>query len=112
MSNESAVATENAILTTNEPFPRTQGVLMPEASVDSWVRGRNNIYIDHSTTLYLYFSGGPGVKVLYGEEAKRPEHPLPAGVTTFSYKPPNGFNLEYTIEPGGSSFKLVWGFMP
>jgi hypothetical protein len=83
---------------------------MPAPGGDQPVVGQIGISVDRSTTLYIGFSGGNGVEVLYGEEGGQPQTPLKQGVSTFNYQPPNQFNLQYTIKPGGSGFKLAWGY--
>jgi hypothetical protein len=108
MTTKTTAAIDSAEFT--ESFPRTQSVLLPEPLPDRAVKGRVGISIDRPTTLFVGFYGGEGVKVLYGEEAHRPVHPLPIGITKFNYNPPNQFHLEYTIEPGASGFKLGWGY--
>ena len=82
-------------------------VLMPDPSPDRVVVGTASVSFEEPVILAVGFSGGQGVEVLYGEEASRPDKPLNPGITRFRYNPPNQFHLQYTIQPGGSRFKLA-----
>jgi hypothetical protein len=108
MSEEQA----NAIPSWTSPadIPNTQSVLDVLPAGDTPIVGNIAISIAIQTTLYIFFTGGDGVEVRYGEEGHRPETPLKPGVSSFNYKPPNQFSLQYISMPHGQRFKLVWGY--
>jgi hypothetical protein len=88
---------------TEEAFPAQQSVLQPGEGF-----GSLSLYLADGThtSLYIFYSGGQNVQVMYGQNGGHPNTPLPTGVS--QYPLANGFNIFWN-SGNGSPFKLAWG---